>query len=186
MAGDTAIISGMATRYATALFQLARDNNQLDKVQADLKGFQGLLRESDDLARMVESPVFSLEDQEGAISAIIKKAEYSTMTENFFSVVARNRRLANINEIIEGFMALLSEHRGEVTAVATSAVALNEEQQTALRSTLKEIAGQDIELISKVDPSILGGLIVKIGSRQIDDSLRTKLNNMKTRMKEVS
>lgn len=185
MAGETSIVAGMAGRYATALFELARENNQLDQVSEDLNKFKAMLEESTDLQRLVESPVFSAETQEEAIAALLKKADFKPITEKFFSVVTGNRRLDAIKEIIRDFGKLLSDHRGEVTAEATSASPLNEEQQANLRAALKDIAGQDIELITKVDPSILGGLIVKIGSRQIDDSLRTKLNSMKTRMKEV-
>lgn len=185
MAGETSIVAGMAGRYATALFELARENNQLDQVSGDLNKFKAMLEESTDLQRLVESPVFSADMQEQAIAALLKKADFGPITEKFFSVVTGNRRLDAITNIIRDFGKLLSDHRGEVTAEAISASELNEEQQTKLRAALKDIAGQDIELITKVDPAILGGLIVKIGSRQIDDSLRTKLNNMKTRMKEV-
>lgn len=186
MAGGSSIIAGVAGRYANALFEIARDKNQLDEVANDLNGFQQLLDESDELKNLVTSPVFSAAEQVKAISAILSKAEFNTTTQNFFQVVAKNRRLSAIQGVIRGYKQLLSEHRGEVTAEATSAAPLSDEQQNTLKSTLKDIAGRDIELITKVDPSILGGLIVKIGSRQIDDSLRTKLNSMKTRMKEVS
>ncbi len=180
------MIAGVAGRYATALFDLARDKNQLDQVDADLQGVQGLLAESPDLNRLAMSPVFSAEQQEKAIAAIADKSGLGEIVKNLLHVVARNRRLSSITDIIKGFKILLASHRGEITAEAISAVALSEGQQSKLRSTLKDVAGQDIELMTKVDPSILGGLIVKIGSQQIDDSLATKLNNMKTRMKEVS
>lgn len=185
MAGETSIVAGMAGRYATALFELARDNNQLDQVEKDLNGFEAMLNESADLSRLVDSPVFSAEMQEKAITTLSGKAEFGATTKNFLGVITRNRRLDAIRDITRDFKKLLANHRGEVTAVATSATSLTDEQQASLRAALKDIAGQDIELITKVDPSILGGLIVNIGSRQIDDSLRTKLNNMKTRMKEV-
>lgn len=186
MTANTSIIAGMAGRYATALFELARDKNQLDQVAADLTAFQQMLNEADDLKRLVKSPVFSAEAQKKAVAAIAQQAGFGQVTSNLLHVVARNRRLSAIEDIIKGFKSLLASHRGEVTAEATSAVPLSDEQREALRATLKDVAGQDIELITKVDPSILGGLVVKIGSRQIDDSLRTKLNKMKTRMKEVS
>lgn len=186
MAGEKSIIAGMAGRYATALFELARDKNQLDQVDADLTGFQTLLDDSEDLRRLALSPVFSAEDQENAVTAISEKAGFGDITKNLLHVVARNRRLSRISDIIGGFKALLSRHRGEVAAYATSAAPLSDDQQTSLKATLKQIAGKDIELITDVDPSVLGGLIVTIGSRQIDDTLRTKLHNMKTRMKEVS
>jgi len=186
VAGDKLIVAGMAGRYATALFELAREKNQLDQVDANLNNFQTMLETSNDLKQLVQSPVFSAEEQSKAISAIIEKAEFNDITKNLFHVVARNRRLSSMSNIIKDYKALLADHRGEVTAQATSAAPLTDEQQKSLQATLKQIAGQDIELITKVDPSILGGLIVQVGSRQIDDSLRTKLNNIKTRMKEVS
>lgn len=186
MTGNKLIIAGMAGRYATALFELARDKNQLDQVDADLKALQGMLVEASDLERLFSSPVFSAEDQAKAIQAVAQKAGFGDIANNFLQVVARNRRLSSIVSIMQGFKSLLADHRGEITAEATSASPLSESQQQSLRETLKEIAGQDIELISKVDPSILGGLIVKVGSRQIDDSLRTKLNIINKRMKEVS
>ena len=186
MAGETSIIAGMAGRYANALFELARDKSELERVETDLKGFLGLLDESDDLKRLVASPVFSAEIQENAVSAIADKAGFGDLTKNLLHVIARNRRLSHVEDIIKGFKALLASHRGEVTAEATSAVALTDDQKAKLKASLKEVAGQDIELITKVDASILGGLIVKIGSQQIDDSLRTKLNNINKRMKEVS
>ena len=186
VAGETSIIAGMAGRYANALFELARDKSELERVETDLKGFLGLLDESDDLKRLVASPVFSAEIQENAVSAIADKAGFGDLTKNLLHVIARNRRLSHVEDIIKGFKALLASHRGEVTAEATSAVALTDDQKAKLKASLKEVAGQDIELITKVDASILGGLIVKIGSQQIDDSLRTKLNNINKRMKEVS
>lgn len=183
---NSSIIAGMAGRYATALFELARDKGQLDQVDSDLKTLDGMLNEAADLRRLVESPVHSAETQEKAVIAIAQRAGFGPLTTNLLHVISRNRRLSHVGDIIKGFKSLLANHRGEVTAEATSAAPLSESQQAQLRETLKEVAGQDIELITKVDPSILGGLIVKIGSRQIDDSLRTKLNTMKTRMKEVS
>lgn len=186
MAGETSIVTGMAGRYATALFELAREKDQLDQVLDDLKGFVSLLDESSDLKGLVESPIYSADVQEKAISALLKNAGFSQIVENFLQVIARNNRLFAVEDIIKGYRALLSQHRGEITAEAISATALSEEQQGELRNVLKEIAGQDIELQTKVDPSLLGGLIVRLGSRQIDSSLRTKLNNMKTLMKEVS
>lgn len=186
MAGETSIVTGMAGRYATALFELAREKDQLDRVLDDLKGFSSLLEESDDLKRLVKSPIYSADVQEKAIAAVLKDAKLSTIVENFLQVIARNNRLFAVEDIIKGYRTLLSQHRGEITAEAISATALSDDQQSQLRDVLKEIAGQDIELKTKVDASLLGGLIVRLGSRQIDSSLRTKLNNMKTLMKEVS
>jgi len=186
VADGTSIVSGVAGRYAKALFDLAREKNQLDQVNSDLNGFQSLLDESDDLQILVESPLYSTDEQGKAMSVILGQAGLSSITENFLKVIAANRRLFAVSDIIKGYKALLSNHRGEISAEAVSATALSDAQRSRLTSQLKEIAGQDIELNTKVDPSILGGLIVRLGSRQIDGSLRTKLNGMKTLMKEVS
>ena len=186
MAGDISIVTGMAGRYATALFDLAREKSALEIIAGDLKNFQYLLDESEDLTRLVKSPVFTAEDQSKAMSAILDKASISELTAKFIGVLINNRRLFAIRDIMAGFHALLADHNGEVTAEATSASALTDEQMSDLKKTLKDIAGRDVQLEARVDPSLLGGLIVKLGSRQIDNSLKTKLNNLKTRMKEVS
>lgn len=185
MADEVSIVTGVAGRYATALFELARDKDQLDQVKRDLDGLQAMLDDSDDLMSLVKSPLYSAEVQDKAMSAVLAKSDFASITQNFLHVITANRRLFAVEGIIKGFKALLSHHRGEVNAEAISAAPLSDAQRAKLRDVLKEIAGQDIELNTKVDPSILGGLIVKLGSRQIDGSLRTKLNSMKTLMKEV-
>ena len=175
----------MAGRYATALFELALESGALDAVEQDLARFDAMLADSADLVRLVRSPVFSAEEQQRALDAILDKAEFGALTANFFRLIAANRRLFAVADMIRAFRALLAEHRGEVRAEAASAVALSEAQLDALKATLKSTIGQDVQVETKVDPSLLGGLVVKVGSRMIDNSLRTKLNNLKIAMREV-
>jgi F-type H+-transporting ATPase subunit delta len=185
VATDDTITGGVAGRYASALFELAEEANQVRQVEKDLIALQGLLDGSADLKRMVRSPVFSSEEQGRAISAVAVKAGVAPLIVNFLKVLARNRRLFAVNEMIRTFLALAARQRGEVNAEVASAHPLNDEQLAALKETLRASAGKDVQLITKVDPTLLGGLIVKMGSRMIDSSLRTKLTSLKTAMKEV-
>ena len=185
MSSDDPIISGMAGRYATALFELAQEADQLDQVETDLNSFQTMLDKSDDLMRLVRSPVFSANEQLKAVDAVFEKAGIGGLTANFFKLVTQNRRLFAARDMLRAFRALLAKHRGEVTADVTSAVALSDEQMNSLKKTLKASIGQDVHLNTHIDPTLLGGLIVKVGSRMIDSSLRTKLNSLKVAMKEV-
>ena len=144
-----------------------------------------MLAGSADLKRLIESPVFAAEDQERAISAIVDKAKITGLAANFLRVVARNRRLFAVPGMIRAFRKIAAEHRGEASAEVTSAHALSAAQQAELKATLKSVAGKDVTFNVTVDPSLLGGLIVKMGSRQIDTSLKTKLNSLKLALKEV-
>jgi F-type H+-transporting ATPase subunit delta len=176
----------MAGRYATALFDLAREQNALDQVAADLGGFDKLIEESEDLARLVRSPVFTSEEQTKAVAAVLAKAGIGGIAANFIKLVASNRRLFAIRDMIRGYRALLARHRGEVAARVTVAEPLNETRMAELKDTLKSVSGgKDVALDVTVDPSIIGGLIVKLGSRMVDTSLRTKLNAIKFAMKEA-
>ena len=185
LAGETTLVSGIAGRYATALFELARDENKLDETAAELSSLQSLIDESEDLARLIRSPIFSAVEQTNAVSAIADKAGLSTLTSNFLRILAKNRRLFALRDVIAGFRKLLANERNELEAGVVSAVPLTDEQTEELKATLKAKTGQDISLNQQVDPSLLGGLIIKIGSRMVDNSIRTKLNNLKIAMKEV-
>jgi F-type H+-transporting ATPase subunit delta len=185
VATDDTIAGGVAGRYASALFDLAEEANQVRQVEKDLIALQGLLDESADLKRMVRSPVFSSEDQGRSIAAVAEKAGLTPLVVNFLKVLARNRRLFAVGEMIRTFLTLAARQRGEVNAEVSSAHPLSDEQLAALKDTLRASAGKDVQLITKVDPTLLGGLIVKMGSRMIDSSLRTKLTSLKTVMKEV-
>lgn len=185
MAGKDPIIAGVAGRYATALFDLANENSQLDQIASDLDQFQSMLDESSDFASLVRSPVYSADDQQRALAAVLEKAGISGLTANFIGLIAKNRRLFVVSDIIKAYRMLLSQHRGEISAEVSSATALSDEQMEALRTSLKEAMGKDVQIQTSVDPALLGGLIVKVGSRMIDNSLRTKLSNLKLAMKEV-
>ena len=175
----------MAGRYATALFELAADTNAVDAVKADLDRFDVLLGESPDLLRLVRSPVFSAEDQLKALTAVLDRAGIGGTSAKFLKLVVSNRRLFAVRDMIKAFRALVAKHKGEVTAEVTVAEGLKDEHLEALRSALKSVSGRDVDLDIKIDPAIIGGLVVKLGSRMVDSSLRTKLNAIKQAMKEA-
>jgi F-type H+-transporting ATPase subunit delta len=176
----------MAGRYATALFELARDNKAVDAVKKDLDQFDALANGSADLNRLVRSPVFGADEQLKALSAILTKAGIAGLAANFLRVITTNRRLFAVRDMIRAYRALVARHKGEVTAQVTVAEKLNDKNLDALKSALKSVTGgKDIDLEVEVDPAIIGGMIVKVGSRMVDSSLRTKLNSIKFAMKEA-
>ena len=175
--------AGVAGRYASALFDLANEQNELDAVDTDLGKFQGLLDQSEDMRRLVKSPTFAAEDQERAMKAVMDWAAIGATTGNFLRVVTRNRRLFAAQDMIDTFRLLLAKHRGETVAEVRSAIALNDEQLAALKDKLKASYGKGVRIDAKVDPSLLGGLVIKIGSRMFDSSLKTKLSNLKVVLK---
>jgi F-type H+-transporting ATPase subunit delta len=185
VAGEEPIVSGMAGRYAIALFELASEQNAIDSVAADLGRFNGLVNESADLQRLVRSPVFSSEEQTKAITAVLDRAGIGGIAANFIKLAAHNRRLFAVGDMIRGYSALVAKARGQATAEVTAAQPLSEENLNTLKDSLKASTGKDVALNVKVDPSLIGGLIVKIGSRMIDASLKTKLQSIKIAMKEV-
>ena len=175
----------MAGRYATALFELALDNKAVDAVKADLDRFDALVGESADLARLVRSPVFGADEQARALTAVLDKAAIGGLTAQFLKLVVAKRRLFAVREMIRGYRAMVARHHGEVTAQVTVAETLSEAHRAAITDALKSVTGKDVGLDVKVDPAIIGGLVVKLGSRMVDSSLRTKLNSIKHAMKEV-
>ena len=185
MAGDETLVAGMAGRYAIALFELALEEERLEEVEAALDRIETLFKDSPDFARLVRSPVFSAEEQARALGAIAAHTEITGLTANFLQLLVKNRRLFALRDIIAGFRRLLADHRGQVTAEVTSAIALTPAQTEELKATLKAKTGKDVTLNTTIDPAIIGGLIVKIGSRMVDTSIRTKLNTLKYVMKEV-
>jgi F-type H+-transporting ATPase subunit delta len=178
-------VSGVSGRYATALFELARDEKSIDSVRADLDKFEALLVESADLNRLVRSPVFSANVQLNALSAVLDKAGIAGTSAKFLKVLTANRRLFAVGDVTRAFRALVAKFRGEATADVTVAEQLNDKNLDALKAALKSVTGKDVALNVKVDPSIIGGLVVKLGSRMVDSSLRTKLNSIKHAMKEA-
>jgi F-type H+-transporting ATPase subunit delta len=178
-------ISAVAERYAGSLYDLAAEAGSVAEVERNLGGFEALLNESPDLARLIRSPVFSAEEQARAIAAVLDKAGIAGLTGNFLRVVAKNRRLFAVPAIIRAFRRIAAEARGEASAEVTSAHALSPEQEDELEAALRKVAGKDVKIAVTVDPSLLGGLVVRMGSRQIDTSLKTKLSSLKLALKEV-
>jgi F-type H+-transporting ATPase subunit delta len=186
VAGEEPIISGMAGRYAKALFELALEQKSIDAVRADLDRFDALAAESPDLARLLRSPVFTAEEQIKALTAVLDKAGIGGLAAKFLLLVASNRRLFAVRDMVRAFRALVAKHKGEITAEVTVAENLNDKNLDALKAALKGITKKDVRVAVKIDPSIIGGLRVTLGSRMIDTSLRTKLNLIKHAMKETS
>lgn len=177
--------SGVAGRYASALFELAKDASAIESTEKELRGLQKAIAAGGDLSDFIKSPAYGAGDQERAISALADKAGYSALTSNFLKLAARNRRLFALNAMISAFGALAADDRGEVTAEAISATPLSDEHARALRQEIETKLGRAVNLKTSADPELLGGLIVKIGSQMIDSSLRTKLNKIKIAMKEA-
>jgi F-type H+-transporting ATPase subunit delta len=183
VAGEDPIVAGMAGRYASALFELAREAKAVDSVKADLDGFAAVLAESPDLQRLVRSPVFAAEDQLRALTAVLERAGLDRLAANFLKLVTANRRLYAIGDMIKAFAVLYARHKGEVMAAVTVAEPLGDKHRRALEDALKSVTAENVALNVTVDPAIIGGLIVKLGSRMVDTSLRTKLNSIRQAMK---
>jgi F-type H+-transporting ATPase subunit delta len=175
----------MAGRYATALFELARDSSAIDAVKADLERFDAMVSDSADLARLVRSPVFSTDEQLQALSAVLDRAGIGGLAAKFLKFVTTNHRLFAVRDMIRGYRELVALQKGEATADITVAEGLKDDHLAALRSALKAVTGKDVDLNIKIDPAIIGGLVVKLGSRMVDSSLRTKLNAIRHAMKEA-
>ena len=186
MAGDDLTVSGMTGRYARALFELALDTKSVDAVKTDLEKFDALMSESADLYRLVRSPVFGAEEQARALGAVLEKVGIGGLAGNFLKLIAANRRLFAVRDMVRDFRKLVARWKGEVTAEVTVAEKLSDARLEELKNTLKSITGEKaVDLNIKIDPAIIGGLMVKLGSRMVDSSLRTKLNAMKHAMKEA-
>ena len=185
VASDDPMMASMAGRYAVALFELAKDQKQLEQVERDLGIFQAMIDGSAEMRRLVLSPVISADDQSKALASVLQMEGISGLTANFLNLIARNRRLFAVSDMIKSFRALLSRERGEVNADVASAHPLTQEQLQQLSDTLRTSIGKNVRIDTRVDPNLLGGLVVKIGSRMIDSSLRTKLNNLKVVMKGI-
>ncbi len=178
-------ITGLAGRYAIALFDLGQEANSLKKIAQDVATLSALLETSSDLKGLTLNPVFSSEEKGRAMAAVIKAAELDQLVANFVAVVAKNGRLDELENIISEFMRILAHHNGEVSASVITAQALTKTQLSALKNKLKSMVGSEVTVDTDVDDSLLGGMVVKIGSRMIDSSLKTKLANLEESMKEV-
>ena len=185
MASTSAGVSGIADRYATALFDLADERKALDQTAGDLKQLRAMVDGSPELRRLLRSPVLSRAEQAKAIGALAGKAGFSGLTRNFLGLVAQNRRLFAVPGMIEAFLGILAKRRGEVTAQVTTAQELTAAQRAALDEQLRRTVGAKVTVDVRIDPNLLGGMVVRVGSRMVDASLRTKLQRMQLAMKGV-
>ncbi len=185
MAAASTITSGLAERYATALFDLAKEDGQIDAVMQDLDSVRTMLDESEDLRRTIRSPVISASAQAQAITAVADRAGLSSLTKQFLGLLAHKRRLFALPQIIEAFRAIVAKDRGEISCEVISAAELQDNQIAALRESVSAQAGKDVNLSVRVEPELLGGVVVRIGSRMIDASLRTKLQNLEHSMRGI-
>jgi len=185
LAADSTRASGLAGRYAAALFELADDKKELDPVAADLRGLREILGGSEDLQRLIRSPLYSREQQGQALTAILAKSGAGDLARRFVLTVAQNRRLFALPQMIDAFLAELARRRGEVTAEVTSAAPLSDTQRGALDKVLRKEYGDKVQMDLEVDESLIGGLVVRIGSRMIDGSLKSKLRKLEFAMKGI-
>lgn len=185
IASERITATGLAGRYAVALFELAVEEKTLDLVAEELGSLNTLLNECEELKMLTTSPIISRANQAIAMTAMVKEAGFSKTVENFLGVVTNNRRLDQLGSIINEFNRMVSAHRGEVNASVVTAYKLDKKQLDALSAKLKSMVGRDVNVKTEVDEELLGGMVVRIGSRMIDSSLKTKLANLEATMKEV-
>jgi len=185
VANEDLIVSGMAGRYAAALFELALEEHGIDAVRVNLDRFDEMVGESADLARLLRSPVFTAEEQAAALSAVLERARIDGLAAKFLKLVTSNRRLFAVRDMVRAYRTLVAKHKGEVTAQVTVAETLSDSHLTALKDALASVSGKNVQVDVSVDPAIIGGLVVKLGSRMVDASLRTKLQSIRHAMKEV-
>jgi F-type H+-transporting ATPase subunit delta len=183
LASEATGVSGLAERYAAALFDLADERHALDAVAGDLREVRAMLRDSADLMRLLRSPVLTRDEQGKAVAALGERAGLSALTRDFLGVVARNRRLFAVPEMIEAYLKKLADRRGEVTAEVTVAQPLDEARHAALTEQLRRAVGARVAVDIRVDPALLGGMIVKVGSRMVDASLNSRLQRLRLAMR---
>ncbi len=182
----SSIATGLASRYATALLDLALEQKKIDEVASDLKAVETMLGESADLQRLVASPVLSRGEQERAVESLAERAGLGKLVAGFLGVLAQKRRLIALEQIIRSFKELLAAHRGEVAAEVVSAVPLDAEQLATLEKSVASFVGKAVSLSASVNPALLGGVVVRVGSRMIDASLRAKLQRLELSMRGVA
>ena len=185
MSESSTLVSSAAGRYATALFELASESDALPQTEKDMEALGAALESSDDLRALIETPVYTRDEQARAMAAVADAMGLSPLVKNVVGLMASKRRLFVLDEVIEIFAKLIAEHRGEVTADVTAARKLSDVQTKALGETLKAAIGRDVKLNLTVDESIIGGLVVKVGSKMIDTSIRSRLASLQNAMKEV-
>jgi F-type H+-transporting ATPase subunit delta len=177
------IRASLAGRYASALFDLARDERQIDAVGRSLEGLNQAFVDSKEFAELIASPLVRRDEAGRAFAALAPKLGLDPVTTNFLGVLARNGRKNQLRAVVRAFRRLAAEHRGETTADVVTARPLNDDQLAQLKAQLRARAGRDVAIDAQVDPTILGGIVVKLGSQQIDASIRTKLNRLALAMK---
>ncbi|MFQ5566167.1 MAG: F0F1 ATP synthase subunit delta [Paracoccaceae bacterium] len=185
MAESSTFVSSAAGRYATALFELAGESDALDQTEADMAALGAALEASDDLRTLISSPIYNRDEQGRAMASVTEAMGLSALVRNVVGLMAGKGRLFMLGEVIDVYARLMAEHRGEVTAEVTAARALSETQQGALARTLKDAVGREVKLNVAVDEGIIGGLVVKVGSKMIDTSIRSRLASLQNAMKEV-
>jgi F-type H+-transporting ATPase subunit delta len=185
LASEATGVSGLAERYAAALFELADERRILDEAAANLRELRAMLRESEELSRLIRSPLVSRKEQEKAISALAERAGFAPLVRDFLGVVARNRRLFAIPAMIEAYLEKLAERRGEVTAEVAAAQPLSTAQLDLLREQLRRKVGRQVAIDVRVDPGLIGGMVIKLGSRMIDGSIRSKLQRLQMAMRGI-
>lgn len=183
MATNSSVIGGIAGRYAAALYELADEGKSLDSVAGDLSSLKTLIAESADLAKLIRSPLIDRTDKAAAMNSVLQQAGADDLTRRFIGIVARNNRLFALPGMIEAFLAELAQRRGEVTAEVASAKPLSETQLASIAQTLQSALGGRVAIEPRVDPSLIGGLVVRVGSRMIDASLKSKLQRLQVAMK---
>lgn len=176
-------MAGLAERYAAALYELADEGKALDRVAGDLRSLAKALADSPDLMRMIRSPVLGRQEQGRAIKAILDQMGVDALTAKFLGLVAQNRRLFAVPAMIKAFLAELARRRGEIAAEVTSAQPLSPQQAEAVTAALRQAVGSKVTVETRVDPSLLGGMVVRVGSRMVDSSLKTKLQKLELAMK---
>jgi F-type H+-transporting ATPase subunit delta len=185
LASETTGVSGLAERYAAALFDIADERRTLDEVASDLHQLRTMLATSVDLSRLVRSPILTRGEQGKAISALAAHAGFSSLVRDFLAVVAKNRRLFAIPAMIEAYLGKLAERRGEITAQVLAARPLSEAQLARLSDQLRRSVGRRVSVDARVDPGLIGGMVVKVGSRMVDGSLKSKLQRLQLAMKGI-
>ncbi len=185
MSETVGISTGIASRYATAVFDLANEGKKIAALEKDVDALEAAMADSADLKTLLNSPLYSRDEQGAAIAAVSKKMKLSKTTSNVLALMASKRRLFVLPQLVATLREQIAEHKGEVTAEVTSAKALTKAQADKLAKTLKAQVGADVKIKATVDETIIGGLIVKVGSKMIDTSIKSKLNALQNTMKEV-
>ncbi len=179
------ISTSIAARYATAVYDIAKDGGTVKALEADIDALQAAMNDSEDFRTLIHSPIYTREEQAGAITAIASKMNLTDTVANTLALMAQKRRLFVVPQLLSTLRDIIAAEKGEVTAEVVSAKALTKAQSEKLAKTLKASTGKDVTLNATVDESLIGGLVVKVGSRMIDTSIRAKLNSLQNAMKEV-